>query len=206
MSLLVTKKIGMISMIDNQASLVPVTLLKAEANFVSQIKTTAKDGYNAIQISAINNKKVAKPQVGHLKKAGIKDQLKFCCELRFKGKDKTEEYKLAQTIGVNDFKVGDKVSVTGTSKGKGFAGTIKRHNFASGAKSHGGKGSTRRPGSIGSIGQGIRKGQKMPGRLGNQQTTIKGLSVKLIDDQLNLIGVGGAIPGPKKSIVIIKKA
>ena len=207
MSILLTTKLGMISVISDNGNLVPVTLLKVEPNYVSQIKTSETDGYDALQISANVVKKISKPKLGHLKKAKIKHNLKFSRELRLKdrNKDLLSNYNLGSEIDLLSFQPGDTVNATAKSKGKGFAGTIKRHNFSRGSKSHGGKGSVRKPGSIGTIGQGIMKGQKMAGRLGGQKTTTKGLKISLVDDNKRVIGVKGAIPGPKKALVIIRK-
>lgn len=205
MSILLAHKLGMISVITDEGRLLATTLLKVEPNYVSQIKTTESDGYNAIQVSAIEAKKTNKAQLGHLKKAKIKLNLKIAQELRLKDEKATSNYDLGQKLDLGNWQIGDKVLVIGTSKGKGFAGTIKRHNFSRGPKTHGGKGSVRRPGSIGTIQQGVMKGQKMAGRLGGSRTTVKGLKVSLIDEDKQLIGISGALPGPRKSLITIKK-
>ena len=203
MKILLTHKLGMMSIIDDQGLLVPLTILAVQPNFITQIKKKAIDGYEAIQISAVASRKVKKPQIGHLKKAKIEQPLKCSRELRVAS---TEGYDLGKEVNWADFKVGDPVTVTGTTKGKGFAGGIKRHNFSTQRKSHGGQ--KGRPRSIGSIGMTwpseVKKGKKMPGQMGGTRCTTKGLKIGLIDTKRNLIGIRGAVPGPRRSLVIVK--
>ena len=197
-----TRKVGMMSAIDDQGAVVAVTLLQASPNYVSQVKTVDSDGYNAIQLAAEKGR-TGKSRQGHLKKATLATDLKTSCELRLAT---APEVKVGQEIALDTFQVGDEVEVTGRSKGKGFAGGIKRHNFARSPKSHGGKGYTRKPGSIGStFPQRVTKGKRMAGRLGGQRTTIAGLRVGLVDTTERVIGVIGAVPGPRAGLVIIKK-
>ena len=204
MKALITRKLGMMSIMDGDGRLIPLTILKVEPNFVSQIKTAEKDGYEAVQIASIGSSKVAKPQLGHFKKAKLKQAFKAVFELRLK--NTSEEWQLGGEVPLGDFATGDAVEVTGTSKGKGFAGTIKRHNFTRQPKTHGGKGDTRRPGSIGSaFPQKVFKGKKMAGRLGGQRTTVKGLSVGLVDEKRRLLGIRGAVPGPRRSLIVVRK-
>lgn len=198
MKALITRKIGMTSIIDDRGAAVAVTLLKATPNKVIQIKDIEKDGYQAIQLGFETKNKVAKPQAGHFKNANAVS--KIVREFR----DDPDDLRVGDEISVDSFAAGDEVKVTGISKGKGFAGTIKRHNFHRGRKTHGGQ-SYRRPGSIGSMfPQRIFPGKKMAGRMGHDQVTIKGLKVALVDKELGVIGIKGAVPGPRAGIVLVK--
>ena len=204
MAALLGRKLGMMSIIDSQGTLVPLTILHIEPNFVSQIKTKEIDGYDALQISAFESRKVNKPQKGHFKKAKLKQDFRFSRELRLK--EASPDFKLGQEVDLDNFKLGDPIEAVGTSKGKGFAGAIKRHNFSKQPKSHGGKGHERTMGSIGSAyPQEVMKGRKMPGRMGGKRTTIKGLEIGLVDKKRRVIGVKGALPGPRRSLIMIKK-
>jgi large subunit ribosomal protein L3 len=199
MKALLTHKIGMTSTIADDGSVAAVTLLSANKNVITQIKNVETDGYTAVQLGVLEIKAPAKPQAGHLKPANF--MAKIMREIRV---DELEELKVGDQLGADLFSVGDEVHVTGTSKGKGWAGTIKRHNFHRGRKTHGGS-SYRRPGSIGSMyPQRIFKGKKMAGQMGDEQVTVQNLKVALVDTELNVIGVFGAIPGPKKGLVILK--
>jgi large subunit ribosomal protein L3 len=201
MKVLITRKIGMTSIISDAGVVSPVTLLSVSDNIVTQIKNTETDGYNAIQLGTENSKKTNKPQINHFKEANINP--KIVREFRLDDIDEND-LKIGDVINSQNFEIGDKINVVGTSKGKGFAGTIKRHNFHRGRKTHGGR-SYRRPGSIGSMfPQKIFKGKKMAGRMGHDRVTIKNLKVSVIDTQLGVIGISGAVPGPRKSVVIIK--
>ena len=199
------KKLGMTQIFTPEGKLFPVTVVETSPSVVVQVKTEESDGYNAVQLGygAVKDKKVTKPLQGHFAKAGIKP-VKFIREMRLPG---APEYTVGQTISPDIFSEGEIVDVTGTSKGKGFAGAIKRHNFARGPMGHGSK-SHREPGSIGprmSGGGGkVFKGKKLPGQMGGQRVTIQRLSVVRIDTERNLILIKGAIPGPKKGLVIIK--
>lgn len=198
MKALITRKIGMTSIIDDRGAAVAVTLLKATPNKVIQIKDIEKDGYQAIQLGFETKNKVAKPQAGHFKNANAVS--KIVREFR----DDPDDLRVGDEISVDSFAAGDEVKVTGISKGKGFAGTIKRHNFHRGRKTHGGQ-SYRRPGSIGSMfPQRIFPGKNMAGRMGHDQVTIKGLKVALVDKELGVIGIKGAVPGPRAGIVLVK--
>lgn len=200
------KKIGMTQIFTAEGKLVPVTVIEAGKSVVLQNKTQETDGYNAIQLGfgAIKEKKVIKPMKGHFDKAGVKP-VKFIRELRLSA---PSEYTVGQEIGVELFADGDLIDVTGTSKGKGFAGGIKRHNFRRGPMAHGSK-SHREPGSIGprmSGGGGkVFKGKKLPGRMGGQKVTIQRLTVARVDNERNLILIKGAIPGPKGGFIMIKE-
>jgi large subunit ribosomal protein L3 len=198
---LITRKVGMTSIIDDKGALIGVTLLSAHPNVITQIKSTEIDGYNAVQVGAEEVKKASKPLSGHFKKANALP--KIIREIRVT--ELPEEAKIGEKLNADLFSVGDMVDVTGTSKGKGFAGTIKRHNFHRGRKTHGGR-SYRRPGSIGSMyPQRIFPGKKMAGQMGHEQVTTKKLKIALVDMELNVIGVEGSVPGPKKGIVFLKE-
>lgn len=200
MKALITRKIGMTSIIANDGSVKPVTLLNADNNIVIGSRTQEIDGYSATMLGAGNSKKISKPLMGLLKKS--KASPAIIKEIRLE-EDSTET-SVGDKINVDVFNVGDIVSVTGTSKGKGWAGTIKRHNFHRGRKTHGG-GSYRRVGSIGSMyPQHVLKGKKMAGRMGHEQVTTRGLKVAFIDSDTNTIGVVGSVPGPRKGLVILK--
>ena len=205
MKALITRKLGMTSILDEKGAATPVTLLSASPNVVTQLKNTDTDGYRALQLGFETNKRPAKPQAGHFKPSNppAGGAPKIVREFRITG-DGENELSVGDQLAADSFEVGDTVSVTGISKGKGFAGTIKRHNFHRGRKTHGGR-SYRRPGSIGSMfPQRIFPGKKMAGQMGHTQVTTKNLSVAIIDTDLGVIGVKGAVPGPKKGIVMIR--
>jgi large subunit ribosomal protein L3 len=198
---LITRKIGMTSIINDSGAVIAVTLLSAAPNTVTQVKNKDTDGYMAVQIGSGEAKKTPKAQQGHFKPAGILPKI----IREFRVHEIEENIKVGEKLSADLFSIGDQVDVTGTSKGKGWAGTIKRHNFHRGRKTHGGR-SYRRPGSIGSMyPQRIFPGKKMAGHMGHEQVTIKRLSVALVDMDLGVIGVSGAVPGPRKGIVILKE-
>lgn len=202
MKALITRKVGMTSTIDQDGIVEAVTLLSASPNVVLQLKNVEIDGYAAVQLGfeEVKEQKVSKPQLGHFKPAGA--LVKIIHE--FRTNQFPEDLKVGSKINLEVFSIGDKVQVTGTSKGKGWAGTIKRHNFHRGRKTHGGR-SYRRPGSIGSMyPQKIFKGKKMAGQMGHEQVTIKNLKIAIIDTPRNLIGVTGAVPGPRNGVVLIR--
>lgn len=201
MKALITRKIGMTSTIAEDGVVQAVTLLSYDEHTVLAHKTTEKDGYTAVQVGTETAKKLSKSVAGHVKSAKVMPKI----IREFRLTDIPEELNVGSKIQAADvFSVGDSVQATGTTKGKGWAGTIRRHNFHRGRKTHGG-GSYRRPGSIGSMyPQHIFKGTRMAGRLGHDQVTVRGLKVALIDTELNVIGVTGAVPGPKKSVVILR--
>jgi large subunit ribosomal protein L3 len=201
MKALITRKVGMTSTIAEDGVVTAVTLLSASPCVITQVKTPETDGYTAVQIGTETGKP-GKAQQGHFKAANASP--KIVREIRV---DEIEEgIKVGESFSADVFSVGDMVHVTGTSKGKGWAGTIRRHNFHRGRKTHGG-GSYRRPGSIGSMyPQRIFKGKKMAGQLGDEQVTVQNLKVAFVDTELNIIGVTGAVPGPRKGIVMIKGA
>ncbi len=201
MKAFITRKVGMTSTIDADGTVAAVTLLSAAPNVITQLKNMETDGYTAVQLGFDETKKpIAKPQAGHLKEAD--STVKVMREIRV---DELPELKVGDHISADLFSAGDIVDVTSTSKGKGWAGTIKRHNFHRQRKTHGGKGNTRQPGSIGSMyPQKIFKGKKMAGQMGNETVTVQNLKIALVDTELNVIGIYGAVPGPRKSLVIIK--
>ncbi|MBP9738423.1 50S ribosomal protein L3 [Candidatus Saccharibacteria bacterium] len=195
-------KIGMTQILAEDGVLVPITLVQAGPCTITQIKTDETDGYTAVQIALGGGKNTSKSVKGHVAKANKELMPRVIREFRVD--TISEEQKVGSSFDVSTFEVGDMVKVTGTSKGKGFAGTVKRHNFATSASTHGGNGMVRRPGSIGSMyPQKVFKGKRMAGQMGSEQVTVRGLSVALIDVENNLIGLKGAIPGPKKSLVTV---
>lgn len=202
MKALIVRKVGMTSSIADDGAVTAVTLLLATPNVVTQVKNEETDGYMAIQMGAEVSKKIGKTMAGHLKAS--KAESKIIREFRID--DQPDDLNVGTQLAADVFSVGDVVQVTGTSKGKGWAGTIKRHNFHRGRKTHGG-GSYRRPGSIGSMyPQKIFKGKKMAGQMGAERVTVRNLKVALVDMEHNIIGVTGAIPGPRKGIVLIRGA
>jgi large subunit ribosomal protein L3 len=190
----------MTSIIDNDGAVLAVTLLSASPNTIIQLKGQELDGYEAIQLGFEESKKPSKPQAGHGKKAGVNSKIKR--EVRIAP---DEQMKVGDKVGIDSFEVGDVVDVTGISKGKGFAGTIRRHNFKRGRKTHGGQ-SYRRPGSIGSMyPQRIMPGKKMAGQLGHKRVTTKRLKVSLVDNELGVIGVNGSVPGARRGVILLKE-
>lgn len=200
MKTLLGTKIGMTQILSEDGAAIPVTLIQAGPCTVTQVKTVETDGYAAVQIGYGSGKNLSKAEAGHAKKSGTTP--KVLSEVRVS--ELPAELKVGDAFDVSVFAVGDTVDVTGTSKGKGFAGTIKRHNYNRQRKTHGGKGDTRKVGSIGSMyPQKIFKGKTMAGQMGHEQVTVKNLVVAYVDVSDNLIGVKGAVPGPRKGIVTI---
>lgn len=202
MKALLGKKIGMTQILQDDGVLIPVTLVQAGPCIVTQVKTNEVDGYCAVQLALGGGKNISKSVKAHVAKVDKELSPRFIKEFRVS--EISEEHKVGSSFDVTSFEVGDKVKVTGKSKGKGFAGTVKRHNFKTSAESHGGNGVVRKPGSIGSMyPQKVFKGKKMAGQMGAEQVTVSGLRVAYIDIENNLIGFKGAIPGPKKSLVSV---
>ena len=202
MKALITRKVGMTSTIAEDGTVQAVTLLSASPCVITQIKTQDVDGYTAVQLGFEEAKEATtnKPQINHFKEAGKMPKI----VREFRVKELTEDLSVGNELDAEVFSVGDIVHVTGTSKGKGWAGTIRRHNFHRGRKTHGGR-SYRRPGSIGSMyPQHILKGKKMAGHLGDEQVTVRNLRVAIVDKEKGYIGVVGAVPGPRKGIVTVK--
>lgn len=200
MKALLGTKIGMTQILAEDGTAVPVTLIQAGPVTVTQVKTVETDGYNAVQVAFGEGKNLSKAVAGHVKSS--KTSPKYIREFRVD--ELPAELTVGGTIDVSVFALGDHVAATGTSKGKGFAGTVKRHNFNTSKKTHGGNGNVRRVGSIGSMyPQKVFKGKKMPGRMGHEQVTVKNLEVAYVDASNNLIGLKGAVPGPRKGLVIV---
>ena len=198
------RKVGMTEVFTTDGKLIPVTVISVEPNVVTQIKTTEKDGYDAIQLGAFDKREKSsnKPEMGHAKKANTSPK-RFVKEIR--GID-TNSYTLGQVIEADVFQSGDTVDVTGTSKGKGFQGVIKRWNQSRGPETHG---STyhRRVGSLGTMRpMRVLKGQKLPGHMGNEQITIQNLVIVDVDLENKYILVSGNVPGAKNSFVFVREA
>ena len=202
MQVILGTKIGMTQIIGEDDIVTPVTIIQAGPATATQIKTVEKDGYNAVQLGYGQGKNLSKAVSGHVKKAGENLSPKILKEFRT---EDTPDVKEGDIFTVEQFNLGDKVTVTGTSKGKGFAGTVKRWNFIESRNTHGFKGNIRRVGSIGSMyPQKVWKGKKMPGRMGHDQVTVKNLVVAYIDKENNILGVKGAVPGPAKGIITVE--
>ena len=200
MKTLLGTKLGMTQLLAEDGRAVPVTLIQAGPVTVTQVKTVETDGYNAVQIAYGEGKNLSKAVAGHVKSAKVTP--KFLREVRV---DEPVEAKVGDSFDVSVFAIGDTVDATGISKGKGFAGTVKRHNFNTSKKTHGGNGNVRKPGSIGSMyPQKVFKGKKMSGRMGAEQVTVKNLEIAYVDPETNLIGVRGAVPGPRKGLIILR--
>ncbi len=203
---LLGKKLGMTQVWDENNKLVPVTVIEAGSNVVTQIKNVDTDGYNAIQVAygAIKESKVDKPTAGHFKKANVAPR-RFLAEIRTAD---AAEYSVGQELGVEVLEVGKKVDVVGTSKGKGFAGHMKRHGFAGVGASHGQHRNHRKPGSIGmsSTPGRVFKGMRMAGRMGTDRVTTLNLVLHAVDAEKGLLLVKGAVPGPKGQLVFVRNA
>ena len=198
------KKIGMTQVFTNNGKLIPVTVVEVEPNVVTQIKTVEKDGYEAIQLATetVREKVSNKPKMGHTKKASTEPK-RFLKEIRGVN---TNDYTLGQIVSVDIFSEGEMVDVSGTSKGKGFQGVIKRHNQSCGPMGHGSQ-YHRGVGSLGTmLPMHVLKGKKMPGHMGNVTRTVQNLEIVSIDKENNLILAKGNVPGPKQSLVIIRTA
>jgi large subunit ribosomal protein L3 len=200
MKALLGTKIGMTQIISADGKAVPVTLIQAGPVTVTQVKSVDIDGYNAVQVGFDEGKNLSKAVAGHVKSAKVTPK-----HIReFRVETLPEDLTVGSVIDVSAFELGDVVDATGTSKGKGFAGTVKRHNFNTSKSTHGGNGDVRKPGSIGSMyPQKVFKGKRMSGRMGHDQVTVKNLIVSYIDLESNLIGLRGAVPGPKKGLIVI---
>jgi large subunit ribosomal protein L3 len=203
---LLGKKLGMTQVWDANNKLVPVTVIEAGSNVVTQIKNVETDGYVAIQVAfgAIKPTKVDKPTAGHFEKAGVNPR-RYLAEIRTAD---AADYSVGQELGVEVFEVGSKLDVVGTSKGKGFAGHMKRHGFAGVSASHGAHRNHRKPGSIGmsSTPGRVFKGKKMAGRMGTDRVTTLNLTLHAVDAEKGLLLVKGAVPGPKGQLVFVRNA
>jgi large subunit ribosomal protein L3 len=200
MKALLGTKIGMTQIISEDGAAIPVTLIQAGPITVTQVKSIESDGYNAVQVAYGEGKNLSKAVAGHTKTAKVTPK-----HIReFRVDELPADLKIGDVIDVTKFALGDVVDATGTSKGKGFAGTVKRHNFNTSKKTHGGNGNVRKPGSIGSMyPQKVFKGKRMAGRMGHDRVTVKNLEVAYVDAVNNLIGLKGAVPGPKKGLIVI---
>jgi len=197
------RKVGMTQVFTKDGVLIPVTVVEVEPNVVMQVRTPEKDGYSAIQLGVFDKKEknATKASIGHAKKAGTNPK-RFLKEIR----DVEASYNIGDKIGVEIFSVGEVVDVTGTSKGKGFEGTIKRHNQSRGPMTHGSH-YHRGPGSLGTmLPKRVLKGKNLPGHMGHETVTIQNLEIIEVDANDNYILVSGNIPGPKQSLVLIRSA
>jgi large subunit ribosomal protein L3 len=202
---IIGKKIGMTRIFDQEGEAIPVTVIQAGPCPVIQVKTEDRDGYSAVQVGFGEKRKklVTLPLLGHFDKAKVEPK-RILKEIRT---DAAEEFKAGQELKVDIFSVGDKVRVTGLSKGLGFQGGVRRHKFRGGPKTHGQSDRLRAPGSIGSSSYPSRvyKGQRMPGRMGRDKVTIKNLEVVGVDSERDLLLLKGAVPGKKNSYLTIRK-
>ena len=203
---LLGRKLGMTQVWDDEGKIVPVTVLAAETNVVTQIRTAETDGYTAVQIGfgEIDGRKITKPQAGHFAKAGVTPR-RHVVEIRTEA---IGDYTLGQEISPEIFAAGDEIDVTATSKGKGFAGVMKRHGFAGVSASHGAHRNHRKPGSIGACATPGRvfKGLRMAGHMGAETVTTQNLTVHAVDAAKGVILVKGAVPGPKGGLVVVRSA
>ena len=204
---LLGEKVGMTRIFDDTARAIPVTVIKAGPCHVTQIRTMENDGYTAVQIAYgdIPPRKVNKPAAGHFAKAGV-EPARHTVEVRV---DAINGFELGQELLVGDmFEAGGKADITGVSKGKGFQGVMKRHNFRGQGASHGTHKVHRSPGAIGACATPSRvfRGTKLPGRMGGERTTILNLLVVGVDEQRNLLVVQGAVPGPRGGLVFVREA
>ncbi len=202
---LIGKKIGMTQVFDEQGVAHPVTIIEAGPCYVTQVRTPEKEGYLAVQLGfgEIHPRRLSGGELGHLKTREL-PPLRFLREFR----SKTADMTVGDKVTVEAFAVGERVDVVGTSKGKGFAGHVKRHHFAGGPKTHGASDRVRAPGSSSSTttpGR-VYKGTRRAGHMGTDRVTVQGLKVVLVDVERNLLGLRGAIPGPKGGVVVIKEA
>lgn len=198
------RKIGMTEKFTTDGKVIPVTVISVEPNVITQIKTVDTDGYNAIQLGVVDKKEkhATKQEIGHAKKAGVAPK-RFLKEIRV---EDTTTYELGSAIKADTFEAGEKVDVTGTSKGKGFAGVIKRHNQSRGPETHGSR-YHRRPGSMGTMRpMRVLKGKNLAGHMGSETVTIQNLEIIEVNVNDNYILVSGNVPGAKNSLVLIKSA
>jgi large subunit ribosomal protein L3 len=201
MKTLIGTKLGMTQIIGEDGIVTPITVVSAGPCTVTQVKSIESDGYNAVQLGYGQGKNLSNAVKGQLAKNKLELTPKVMREVRVTD---LGEIKIGDEFKTDVFAVGDVVDAIGTSKGKGFAGTVKRHNFNTSKATHGGNGNVRKPGSIGSMyPQHVLKGKRMAGQMGAEQVTIKNLKVAYIDTEANVIGIKGAIPGPRRGIVII---
>ncbi len=203
---LLGRKLGMTQLWDDNNRIVPVTVIEAATNVVTQVRSTDADGYTAVQLGfgEVKSSKVTKPQAGHFSKAGVTPR-RHLMEIRTAD---AGEYDLGQELAADVFAAGETVDVTGTSKGKGFAGVMKRHGFHGVGASHGAHRNHRKPGSIGGCATPGRvfKGMRMAGRMGADTVTTQNLTVHAVDVEKGLILIKGAVPGPRGTVVVVRSA
>lgn len=201
---LIGKKVGMTQLFDDSGKAVPVTVIKAGPCYVTQVRSVDQDGYNAVQLGyeEVKPQRLTGGELGHLKKVDL-PPLRFLREFRT-----DESLEAGEILTVEVFDEGDRVDVVGKSKGRGFAGVVKRYGFSGGPKTHGQSDRLRAPGSIGagSTPGRVFKGKRMPGRMGNDTVTSQNLVVSRIDPENNIIAVRGSVPGPKNGLVLIIEA
>ncbi|MFN2196729.1 MAG: 50S ribosomal protein L3 [Anaerolineales bacterium] len=202
---LIGKKIGMTQIFDDSGAAIPVTIIEAGPCYVTQMRSVGNDGYDAVQLGfqEVHPRRLTGGELGHLKRKEL-PPLRFLREFRVKDGD----LKIGEKLTVEVFAKDDMVDVIGTSKGKGFAGAVKRHGFGGGPKTHGQSDRWRAPGarSSGTTPGRVFKGSRGPGHMGHEKVTVQGLKIVLIDPERNLLGVRGAVPGPKGGLVLIKEA
>jgi large subunit ribosomal protein L3 len=209
MKTLLGTKVGMTQILGDDGVMIPITLVLAGPCVVTQIKTVENDGYSAVQIGYGSSKNLNNAVSGHVRAAGKAMSNegfapKVIREVRVNEDEIGDEIKVGASFNADIFAVGDSVNVTGVSKGKGFAGNVKRNNFSTSKKTHGGNGNVRKPGSIGSMyPQKVFKGKRMAGRMGHDNVTVRNLVVAYVNSNENVIGIKGAVPGPRKGIVTI---
>jgi large subunit ribosomal protein L3 len=199
---LLGKKIGMTRIYTDKGEIIPVTIVELGPCHVTQVKTEASDGYDAVQLGFDQVARMNKPQRGHLK------QLPMLRHLREVRTEDAGAYSVGQILDVSLFSAGEIVDVIGTSKGRGFAGVVKRHHFRGGPKTHGQSDRTRAPGSIGagSTPGRVWKGMRGPGHMGNERVTVLNLEIVKVDPERNLIAIRGAVPGPEGGLVLVRNA
>jgi large subunit ribosomal protein L3 len=198
---LIGRKVGMTQIFQDDGTMIPVSVLAIQPNTVTRLRTSERDGYLAVQLGAEPRRSLTKPEAGQLK------DLPKVATIREFRVDSVDGYEVGQTLGVDLFASGELVDVTGVSKGRGFAGTVKRHHFKRGPKTHGSD-NYRKPGSIGpgtTPGR-VYKGLRMGGHMGDQRTTIKKLTVVQADTERNLLLVKGSVPGPRGALLLVRKA
>jgi len=202
---LIGKKLGMTQVFNEDGDALPVTLIEAGPCYVTQVRNIERDGYSAVQLgyAEVKSKKLTKGQLGHLEKNKI-PPLRILREFRASALD----VKVGDIVDASQFTLGKRVDVVGISKGKGFAGVVKRYHFKGGPVTHGQSDRLRAPGSIaaGTTPGRVFKGKKMPGRMGNERVSSQNVEVVYIDLEKNLIGVNGSVPGPRGGVVVIKDA
>lgn len=202
------KKVGMTQVFSDEGEAIPVTVIEAGPCYVTQICTQENDGYRAVQLGfeEVKPKRLTKAELGHLEKAGL-PALRYVREFRMDDEE-LDEYELGQRLDVSVFEPGQLVDVTGKSKGRGFAGAVKRHGFKRQPKTHGQSDRERAPGAAGAGTDPGRvfKGKRMPGRMGNDRVTIQNLEVVIVDPERNLLAVKGSVPGARNGLLTIREA